>query len=80
MLTEVMPFYSLARPRIDAGFFETVYGENGQFLTGSFTDYALPAPRTQCCFKSTATRCRRRPIPWAPRAAGKRVAPAHYPL
>jgi CO/xanthine dehydrogenase Mo-binding subunit len=57
----------------------TVYHENGQFLNGSFTDYALPRASDAVCFKSTTIRCRRRPIPSAPRAAAKRAVPVPYP-
>jgi len=52
-----------------------VFDQDGQFLTGSFMDYALRAPRTRCRSRSTATRCRPRPIRWAPRAAARRAAP-----
>jgi carbon-monoxide dehydrogenase large subunit len=50
---------------------------DGQFLTGSFMDYAMPrADDAPMSSRSTATRCRPRPIRSAPRAAARPAAPA----
>ena len=57
-----------------------VYSEDGQFLTGSFTDYALPRAVGHAVLPHrTITRCRPRPTCWAPRAAARRAARARCP-
>ena len=54
-----------------------VYDADGQLLTGSFMDYAMPrAHHSPATSASSAIRCRRRPIRSAPRAAAKPAAPA----
>ena len=55
----------------------TVYDDDGQFLTGSFMDYALPrAQRLARRRRRRAIRCRPRPIRSASRAAARPAAPA----
>ena len=55
----------------------TVYDEQGQLLTGSYMDYAMPrAERRADVSSAPAIRCRPRPTRWAPRAAARRAAPA----
>ena len=54
----------------------TVYDEDGQLLTGSYMDYAMPRAEDAPLFAMPATRCRPRPTRSAPRAAAKPAAPA----
>ena len=58
----------------------TVYDADGQLLTGSFMDYAMPRAADVPRFRrSPNIRCRRRPIRSASRAAAKPAAPARLP-
>ena len=54
----------------------TVYDDEGQLLTGSFMDYAMPRAEDAPPSSMPATRCRPRPTRSAPRAAARRAAPA----
>ena len=57
-----------------------VYDADGQLLTGSFMDYAMPrAARCADLRRSRAIRCRPRPIRSASRAAARPAAPARCP-
>ncbi len=53
----------------------TSYDADGQLLSGSFMDYALPHAVHAPGFVFRATRCRRGPTRWAPRAAARPAAP-----
>ena len=53
-----------------------VYDDEGQLLTGSFMDYAMPRAHDAPTSRWPAIRCRPRPIRSASRAAAKPAAPA----
>ncbi len=54
----------------------TAYDAEGQLLTGSFMDYAMPRAGNMPWFDGAIIRCRPRPIRSASRAAPRRAAPA----
>ena len=54
----------------------TVYDEDGQLLTGSYMDYAMPRADDAPLFCHESIRCRPRPTRSAPRAAARPAAPA----
>jgi carbon-monoxide dehydrogenase large subunit len=60
-------------------FERTVYSEEGQPLTGSFTDYALPRAGHAVLPHLDYHSVRPRPTCWAPRAAARRAAPGALP-
>ena len=53
-----------------------VYDAEGQLLTGSFMDYAMPRAHDAPDITVATGRCRPRPIRSAPKAAAKPAAPA----
>ena len=57
----------------------TAYDSDGQLLTGSYMDYALPRANDAPKFIVWTTACRPRPICSASRAAARRAAPARSP-
>ena len=53
-----------------------VYDEQGQLLSGSYMDYAMPRAHHTPTSTSSTIRCRPRPIRSASRAAARPAAPA----
>jgi hypothetical protein len=54
MLTEVMQFYGLLRPPVDAGFFETEHAACGSAGPAAVWSYDRPARRTWSAISDTA--------------------------
>jgi carbon-monoxide dehydrogenase large subunit len=57
----------------------TVFDEEGQFLTGSFTDYALPRASDAVMFQIDSHPVPTKPIRLAPKDAVRRAVPAPCP-
>ncbi len=57
----------------------TVYDEDGQLLTGSFMDYAMPRAHDAPEFVTEIIPCRQTATRSAPKAAAKPAAPARSP-